>query len=187
MAPAAAVGEERGTTADTNASTSAETDKEALTWSKAMLAVLSRFGVTPKYVLVPASKAAAAAAAASARNKNSSKKEEGNDKISANSSSSSSSSGKNLKSKGNTSLWEVLIVHQDRVLGRGWGRGKASAREAACEHVLTDLMAMQQREAARVGQPGAGRTELFTSYAGKGPLPACFIEYVRHKPLLAGG
>jgi hypothetical protein len=146
---------------------------------------------------VPAGKAAAASASAPARNKTRNKKEAGNDKASTNSSNSRSDSGdgKNAKNKaGNTGgtslpLWEVLIVHQDRVLGRGLGRGKASAREAACEHVLTDLMAMQQREVAQ-GQPGGGggsRTELFTSYAGKGPLPACFIEYVRHKPLLAGG
>ena len=31
-----------------------EGNRDTLTWSKAMLAVLSRFGVTPKYVLTPA-------------------------------------------------------------------------------------------------------------------------------------
>lgn len=115
-------------------------NRDALTWSKAMLAVLSRFGVTPKYVLTPAR-------------------------------------GSNPDG---SKPWVVLVVYQNRVLAKGAGRSKAAAREVACEKVLTDLMHMQVEEIAR-----GGRTELFSAYAGKAPLPQCFTQYLSKKRVLA--
>lgn len=122
-------GEARGTDAT----------REAITWSKAMLAVLSRFGVTPKYVLT----------AARGTNREGSKP------------------------------WVVLVVYQGRILAQGEGHSKRVAREVACEKVLTDLMHMQEDEIAK-----GGRTELFSAYAGKAPLPRCFTKYLASKQRL---
>lgn len=116
-----------------------EGNRETVTWSKAMLAVLSRFGVTPKYVLTPT-----------------------------------------RGTIGGGEPWAVMVVYKNHILAKGTGRSKAVAREVACEKVLIDLMRMQEQEIAK-----GGRTELFSAYAGKAPLPTCFTQYLSKKRRLA--